>query len=89
MGKEEHLFYHFQNKLSVITGGPGTGKSTLTKILVAMVAAQGKRIALCAPTGRAAQRLEELCGREASTVHRLLKYDPVTQGFQHNKREPS
>jgi exodeoxyribonuclease V alpha subunit len=87
-GQRKALILSLQNKLSVITGGPGTGKSTLTKILVAMVAAQGKRIALCAPTGRAAQRLEELCGREASTVHRLLKYDPVTQGFQHHKENP-
>ena len=87
-GQRKALVSSLQNKLSVITGGPGTGKSTLTKILVAMVAAQGKRVALCAPTGRAAQRLEELCGREASTVHRLLKYDPLTKGFQHNQENP-
>ncbi len=87
-GQRMALLSSLQHKLSVITGGPGTGKSTLTKILVAMVAGQGKRVALCAPTGRAAQRLEELCGREASTVHRLLKYDPVSQGFQHHKENP-
>jgi exodeoxyribonuclease V alpha subunit len=76
------------NKASVITGGPGTGKSTLTRILVKVAAASGKRIALCSPTGRAAQRLEEICGREASTIHRLLKYDPQTKSFSFNEDKP-
>ena len=77
-----------ENKISVITGGPGTGKSTLTKVLVKLAQGQGKRVALCAPTGRAAQRLEEICGVEASTIHRLLKYDPTTHSFQHNESNP-
>jgi exodeoxyribonuclease V alpha subunit len=74
--------------MSVITGGPGTGKSTITQILVKAAKAQGKRVALAAPTGRAAQRLEEICGTEASTLHRLLKYDPSQGTFHFNKETP-
>ncbi len=73
------------SKLSIITGGPGTGKSTITKILVKVAMAQGKRVALAAPTGRAAQRLEEICSIEARTIHRLLKYDPSQRSFQYNE----
>jgi exodeoxyribonuclease V alpha subunit len=74
-----------ESKLCIITGGPGTGKSTITKILVKCALAQGKRVALAAPTGRAAQRLEEICGIEASTLHRLLKYDPTGKSFLFNQ----
>ncbi|MEZ4814804.1 MAG: ATP-dependent RecD-like DNA helicase [Bdellovibrionota bacterium] len=76
------------SKLSIITGGPGTGKSTITQFLVKAARAQGKRVALAAPTGRAAQRLEEICSTEASTLHRLLKYDPSVGSFHYNKDTP-
>ena len=58
--------------VSVLTGGPGTGKSRTVSTLVTMAEAAGKTVALAAPTGRAAKRLEELCGSPASTLHRLL-----------------
>jgi exodeoxyribonuclease V alpha subunit len=58
--------------VSVLTGGPGTGKSRTVATLVALAEAAGRSIALAAPTGRAAKRLEELCGAPASTIHRLL-----------------
>ena len=58
--------------VSVLTGGPGTGKSRTVAAVVAMAAAHGLTVALAAPTGRAAKRLEELTGAPATTVHRLL-----------------
>lgn len=58
--------------VSVLTGGPGTGKSRTVAAVVAICAARGRRVALAAPTGRAAKRLEELTGASASTIHRLL-----------------
>jgi len=61
-----------QHGLSVLTGGPGTGKSRTVSALVELAAAAGLRVALAAPTGRAAKRLEELCDAPASTLHRLL-----------------
>ena len=67
-------------KVCVITGGPGTGKSTITRIIVAMLNAHGKKISLAAPTGRAAKRLSEATGEEAKTIHRLLEYSPMEGG---------
>ncbi len=66
--------------VSVLTGGPGTGKSTTVRALVARLEAAGLEVALCAPTGRAAKRLEELTGRVATTVHRLLEARPDEDG---------
>jgi exodeoxyribonuclease V alpha subunit len=74
--------------VTVITGGPGTGKSFTMRAVVEAWEAAKRRVALCAPTGRAAKRLEETTGREASTVHRLLQRDPVTGGFVHNEKMP-
>ncbi|MDR2724560.1 MAG: ATP-dependent RecD-like DNA helicase, partial [Candidatus Adiutrix sp.] len=68
-------------KILVITGGPGTGKTTLTRAITAIFGALKARQALVAPTGRAARRLAEATGREAKTVHRLLEYAPQA-GFQ-------
>lgn len=73
------------NKICVITGGPGTGKSTLTKALVQYLDELGMRIMLCSPTGRAAKRLSECTGMEAKTIHRLLSFDPVKSEFKHNQ----
>lgn len=69
------------SKATVITGGPGTGKTTLLRSLVATLGAAGIKPALAAPTGRAARRLEEATGRDAKTIHRLLEYSPDTGGF--------
>ncbi len=66
----------FASRLSVLTGGPGVGKTVCTKAIVAEAEAAGARIALCAPTGRAARRMEEATGHEAMTIHRLLEWMP-------------
>jgi exodeoxyribonuclease V alpha subunit len=73
------------NKVCIVTGGPGTGKSTLTKALVNYLNEQGSRIILCSPTGRAAKRLSECTGIEAKTIHRTLSYDPWIHEFRHNQ----
>ena len=77
-----------QNRFSIITGGPGTGKSTILKALILIFSEKGVRAQLAAPTGRAAKRLAEACGREAKTIHRLLEYDPSLQGFKRNSDNP-
>ncbi len=66
----------FSSRISVLTGGPGVGKTECTKEIVAEALAAGARIALCAPTGRAARRMEEATGQEAKTIHRLLEWMP-------------
>ena len=74
--------------LSIITGGPGTGKTTLIRSLIAILQTQFLNIALCSPTGRGAKRLEETTGVAAKTIHRLLKYDGMTGEFQYNHQNP-
>jgi exodeoxyribonuclease V alpha subunit len=75
-------------KVLVITGGPGTGKTTLVRGLVKILEKKGQRILLAAPTGRAAKRLAEATGGEASTIHRLLEFDPKTRTFLRNREHP-
>ncbi|MCC7518947.1 MAG: AAA family ATPase [Verrucomicrobiae bacterium] len=76
------------SKLVVITGGPGVGKTTIVRGIVKILAYKKARIALCAPTGRAAKRLSESCSFLAQTIHRLLKYDPQNHGFIHDAARP-
>ena len=78
----------FAAKVSVITGGPGTGKTTILRAVVDIVSAKRARLCLASPTGRAAQRLTEASGAAASTIHRLLKYDALTRSFTHNEENP-
>lgn len=66
----------FESRISVLTGGPGVGKTRCTKEIVAAAEAAGAKIALCAPTGRAARRLQETTGHEAQTIHRMLEWVP-------------
>ena len=73
------------SKLTVITGGPGVGKTTITRAIVKILRAKECRVLLASPTGRAAKRLSESTGATAQTIHRLLKYDPATHGFDHNE----
>jgi len=75
-----------QNKVSVITGGPGTGKTTLIKKLLHILDEHGVRYQLAAPTGRAAKRITEGTGRYAATLHRLLEFNPQTMNFVHNEQ---
>jgi exodeoxyribonuclease V alpha subunit len=73
----------FAARISVLTGGPGVGKTACTRALVAEAERAGVTIALCAPTGRAARRLEEATGHEAQTIHRLLEWMPGREpGFR-------
>jgi exodeoxyribonuclease V alpha subunit len=74
-----------EQKILVITGGPGTGKSTIVRGIVEIFQSKGQRIALCAPTGRAAKRLSESTRMEAKTIHRLLEFDPGTASFRRER----
>jgi len=73
--------------VSILTGGPGTGKTTCLKALIGTLEAQHKKYALASPTGRAAKRLSAATERSASTIHRLLEFSPL-DGFKHNDDNP-
>lgn len=75
------------SKVMVLTGGPGTGKTTTTQGIIAALKAMGLRILLAAPTGRAAKRMSEATGMEAKTIHRLLEYNPQ-DGYKRNDDNP-
>ncbi len=75
------------SKVMVLTGGPGTGKTTTTQGIIAAFRAYGLKILLAAPTGRAAQRMTETAGMEAKTIHRLLEFSP-SDGYQKNEEQP-
>lgn len=77
-----------QYKVMIITGGPGVGKTTIVNSLLKIIQQKVKKVALCAPTGRAAKRLSESTGAEAKTIHRLLEYDPVARGFKRDEDNP-
>lgn len=73
---------------SVLTGGPGCGKTTTLRVFVKLLEELGKKIILAAPTGRAAQRMGEVIGKEAKTIHRLLIFNPTNGQFKHNQENP-
>lgn len=75
-------------KVLVITGGPGTGKTTLVNGVIRILEPKGRRLVLAAPTGRAAKRLTETTGHEAKTLHRLLEFDPRLRAFKRNRENP-
>ena len=75
-------------KVFVLTGGPGTGKTTILRAVISVLEALGQRVALAAPTGRAAKRLGEVTGREAQTLHRLLEFKPGEGGYGRNAERP-
>jgi exodeoxyribonuclease V alpha subunit len=77
-----------EQKTGIITGGPGTGKTTIIKALCRIFDYLGKTSALAAPTGRAARRLSELTEKKAETIHKLLKYNQTTGGFDKNETNP-
>ena len=77
------------NKVSVLTGGPGTGKSTITGSIIQLLKARNHSVLLAAPTGRAAKRLSEATGLEAKTIHRLLEFKPGAGGpFLRDQKNP-
>jgi exodeoxyribonuclease V alpha subunit len=75
-------------KVLVITGGPGTGKTTLVRGIVRILEKKGQKILMAAPTGRAAKRLSEATGEEACTIHRLLEFNAQTRAFDRNRERP-
>ncbi len=75
-------------RLAILTGGPGCGKTTTTRALVGLLQAWGRKIMLAAPTGRAAQRMSEVIGGEAKTIHRLLEWDRAKGGFKRTEEDP-
>jgi exodeoxyribonuclease V alpha subunit len=75
-------------KVTIITGGPGVGKTTIVRALVDIFNARKLSICLAAPTGRAAKRMEEATGMPAKTIHRVLKYVPGTRYFEHGLENP-
>jgi exodeoxyribonuclease V alpha subunit len=75
-------------RLLVLTGGPGTGKTSTLRTMVALFYAMGRSVLLASPTGRAAQRLSDVTGREAKTIHRLLEFDPSQMAFKRNEEWP-
>lgn len=87
-GQREALRQATLQKVLVVTGGPGTGKTTIVRGLLEVFASQGLRCLLCAPTGRAAKRLTDTTGREAKTIHRLLEFDAALGGFKRTAAHP-
>lgn len=75
-------------KVSVITGGPGVGKTTVVNSILRILSAKRVRSVLCAPTGRAAKRLSESTGQKAKTIHRLLEFDPKRYRFKRGAHDP-
>ena len=76
------------SKVLVVTGGPGVGKTTIVNAILRILSAKGVRLLLCAPTGRAAKRMNEAAGLEAKTIHRLLEVDPKGGGFRRDSENP-
>ncbi|MBF0242903.1 MAG: ATP-dependent RecD-like DNA helicase [Desulfamplus sp.] len=90
LSEEQSQIVHeiLKHRVSVITGGPGTGKTTLIKALCAVFEKLNQKVTLGTPTGRAARRLAEVTGKKAFTLHRLLLYDPDYELFGRNQENP-
>lgn len=86
--QKEAVTRGLQDKILIITGGPGTGKSTITKTLLTITEKLTDKILLAAPTGRAAKRMSEITGKKASTIHSLLEIDFKTGKFKKNRDNP-
>ncbi len=86
--QRDALAQALRSRVFIITGGPGVGKTTLLDAILSVLRAKKVRCQLCAPTGRAAQRLGEATGLEARTIHRLLEFGPGGKGFLRNEQQP-
>lgn len=86
--QKEAIRRAIEEKVLVVTGGPGTGKTTLINGIIRILEKKGRRILLTAPTGRAAKRMHEATGREAKTIHRLLEFSPKTLSFLRDQNRP-
>lgn len=86
--QEEAARQSLAGKVLVVTGGPGTGKTTVINAIIQLFAQQKAKVLLCAPTGRAAKRMAETSGMESKTIHRLLEYSPAEDGFGRNENNP-
>ena len=85
--QQRGILVALQNKVTIITGGPGTGKTTLIRTLLGVLDEHKRVYKLAAPTGRAAKRMSEGTGRYAMTLHRLLEFDPAKNGFTKNEQD--
>ena len=83
----EALKTALKGRMTILTGGPGTGKTTILSALVSILQAKKVRVGLASPTGRAAQRMSEATGAPAKTIHRLLEHDHATGGFVHHEKK--
>jgi exodeoxyribonuclease V alpha subunit len=86
--QKEAVISALNNKVMVVTGGPGVGKTTIIKAILELYSALKVNVLLAAPTGRAAKRMSETTGMEAKTIHRLLEFSPGEGGFKKNEEEP-
>ena len=86
--QREAIHTAMSTRAMILTGGPGTGKTTTVVGMIRLFSADGRRITLTAPTGRAAKRLSETTGSEAKTIHRLLEFSPQNNGFKRNRQNP-
>jgi exodeoxyribonuclease V alpha subunit len=87
-GQKKAVAASASGKIQIITGGPGTGKSTITNAILAILSKLTSLILLAAPTGRAAKRMSEITGYKAATIHSLLEFDFKTMGFKRNRDNP-
>src|ERR671920_169967 len=86
--QRQAVYLVLSSKLAVITGGPGVGKTSTLDSILRILTAKGVRLALAAPTGRAAKRITEQTGIESKTIHRLLEVSPKHGGFTRNEENP-
>lgn len=87
-GQREAVHAAAASKVFILTGGPGTGKTTVSKAILGWFKTQKLRFRLASPTGRAARRLAEVTGEDAATLHRLLEFDPIENAFQRDESNP-